>query len=32
MRTSKHNPEYDADKTILDLAGIKTEQSERGDI
>ena len=32
MRTSKLNPEYDADKTILDLAGIKTEHSERGDI
>ena len=35
MRTVKRNAEdwnSDADKALLDLAGIKTEHSERGDI
>ena len=32
MRTSKFNPDYNADKSILDMAGIKTEHSERGDM
>jgi nitrogen regulatory protein PII len=32
MKTSKFNPDFNADKNILDMAGIKTEHSERGDM
>ena len=32
MRTAKFNPDFNADKSLLDMAGIKTEHSERGDM
>lgn len=32
MKTANIKADFGSDKAILDLAGIKTEHSERGDI